>query len=186
MLTFISGIVAYRSSAVSAFRLPSRRPSSRGPFPGLVVGIGIFYATVLLPGGGLLRGSLAILVIAYIIRYFPTGFADPLAGLPADWRGSRKSRAGHRRLADPLLCRPSPCRCCGRRCCRCFLLYFVQFFKEYAAASFLFGPDTAVIGTTMLQLNLMGNFGPVAALSVITLVLTLPVAIFIYSGKKGA
>jgi iron(III) transport system permease protein len=68
----------------------------------------------------------------------------------------------------------------------CYLLYFVQFFKEYAAASFLFSPDTAVIGTTMLQLNVMGNYGPVAALSAITLALTLPVAIFIYSGKKGA
>jgi iron(III) transport system permease protein len=63
----------------------------------------------------------------------------------------------------------------------CFLIYFVHFFKEYAAASFLFGPGTEVIGTTMLQLNLMGNLGSVAALSVIQLALTVPVAIFVYA-----
>jgi iron(III) transport system permease protein len=57
----------------------------------------------------------------------------------------------------------------------------VQFFKEYAAASFLFGPDTAVVGTTMLQLDLMGNLGPVAALSVVVLVLTLPIAVLVYA-----
>jgi iron(III) transport system permease protein len=68
----------------------------------------------------------------------------------------------------------------------CFLLYFVQFFKEYAAASFLFGPNTAVIGTTMLQLNVMGNYGPVAALSAITLALTLPIAILIHYKKREA
>ena len=33
----------------------------------------------------------------------------------------------------------------------------------------------------MLQLDMMGNLGPVAALSVIVLALTLPVAIFVYA-----
>ena len=39
------------------------------------------------------------------------------------------------------------------------------------------------VGTqrTMLQLDMMGNLGPTAALSVVTLVLTLPIAIFIYA-----
>ncbi len=37
------------------------------------------------------------------------------------------------------------------------------------------------MGTTMLQLNMMGNSGPVSALSVIALVLTLPIAIFVYA-----
>ena len=33
----------------------------------------------------------------------------------------------------------------------------------------------------MLQLNLMGNLGSVAALSVVQLALTIPVAIFVYA-----
>jgi iron(III) transport system permease protein len=36
----------------------------------------------------------------------------------------------------------------------------------------------------MLQLQLMGNLGPVAALSVVALALTLPIAVFVY-GREG-
>ena len=148
--------------------------------PGIVVGIGIFYAAIILPGGGYLRGSLAILMIAFTIRYFPTGFATlgpPFLQLGEDLeRAVRVAGGGELRsfvaVILPLL-RPA--------LVACFLLYFVQFFKEYAAASFLFGPETEVIGTTMLQLDLMGNLGPVAALSVIALALTLPIAIFVYA-----
>ena len=184
VLTFISAIVAYRSPTFlrSFTEQTAFIPKA---IPGLVVGIGIFYATVLLPGGGLLRGSLVILVIAYIIRYFPTGFASLSPAFQQIGEDLEKAMrvAGGSQLRSyiavtlPLL-RPA--------LFSCFLLYFVQFFKEYAAASFLFGPDTAVIGTTMLQLNVMGNYGPVAALSAITLALTLPIAVFVYSGKGGA
>jgi len=184
VLTFVSTIVAYRSPAFirSFTQQTAFIPKA---IPGLVVGIGIFYATVLLPGGGLLRGSLAILVVAYIIRYFPTGFATlspAFLQIGEDLEKAVRITGGSQirsyiAVTMPLL-KPA--------LLSCYLLYFVQFFKEYAAASFLFSPDTAVIGTTMLQLNVMGNYGPVAALSAITLALTLPVAIFIYSGKKGA
>lgn len=179
ILTFVASIVAYRSSP-GLRRMIEQTAFIPRAIPGIVVGIGIFYAAIILPGGGYLRGSLAILMIAFTIRYFPTGFATmapPFLQLGEDLeRAVRVAGGGELRsfiaVTLPLL-RPA--------LVGCFLLYFVQFFKEYAAASFLFGPETAVIGTTMLQLDLMGNLGPVAALSVITLVLTLPIAIFVYA-----
>ncbi|MBB3146890.1 iron(III) transport system permease protein [Phyllobacterium trifolii] len=179
LLTFALAIVAYRSST-RLRRFVEFTAFIPRAIPGIVVGIGIFYAAVLLPGGGYIRGTLAILMIAFTIRYFPTGFAvltPAYLQLGEDLeRAVRVAGGGELRsiwaVTLPLL---------RSAMVGCFLLYFVQFFKEYAAASFLFGPDTAVIGTTMLQLDLMGNLGPVAALSVITLVLTLPIAIFIYA-----
>jgi iron(III) transport system permease protein len=183
VLTFFGTILAYRSPKFLQDFTEQTAFIPRA-IPGLVIGIGIFYATILLPGGGLLQGTLAILVIAYIIRYFPTGFAalsPPFLQIAEDMEKAVRVAGGsqfrsYMAVTLPIL-RPA--------LLACFLIYFVQFFKEYAAASFLFGPDTAVVGTTMLQLNVMGNYGPVAALSAITIALTLPVAIFIY-GKRTA
>ncbi|MGO4355035.1 ABC transporter permease [Rhizobium sp. RAF36] len=184
LITFISTIVAYRSPGFlkSFTEQTAFIPKA---IPGLVVGIGIFYATVIIPGSGFLRGSLLILVIAYVIRYFPTGFASispAFQQISTDLEKAVRVSGGSEwrsyiSVTFPLL-RPA--------LFSCFLLYFVQFFKEYAAASFLFGPNTAVIGTTMLQLNVMGNYGPVAALSAITLALTLPIAILIHYKKREA
>ncbi len=178
-LTFIGGVVAYRSPP-GLRRLVEMSAFIPRAIPGIVVGIGIFYAAVLLPGGNYLNGTLAILMIAFTIRYFPTGFAllgPSILQIDQDMERAMRVAGGSGTRAVlavmlPLL-RPA--------LVGCFLLYFVSFFKEYAAASFLFGPDTAVVGTTMLQLDMMGNLGPVAALAVITLVLTLPVAIFVYA-----
>lgn len=179
VLTFAASVVAYRSPP-SLRRMVEQTAFIPRAIPGMVVGIGIFYAAVILPGGGYLRGSLAILMIAFTIRYFPNGFAvltPSFHQIGQDLeRAVRVAGGGELRsiwaVTIPLL-RPA--------LVGCFLLYFVQFFKEYAAASFLFGPDTAVVGTTMLQLDLMGNLGPVAALSVVVLVLTLPIAVLVYA-----
>ncbi|PJR09868.1 ABC transporter substrate-binding protein [Sinorhizobium meliloti] len=179
VLTAVAIIVAYRSSHAIRLFVEQSAFLPRA-MPGLVVGIGIFYAMVILPGGGYIRGTLLILMIAYTIRFFPTGFAAMAPAfvqlgkeleLAARVTGGSELRT-YRDVTIPLMRRPLLV---------CFLLYFVYFFKEYAAASFLFGPNTAVIGTTMLQLNLMGNSGPVSALSVIALALTLPIAIFVYA-----
>ena len=178
-LTFVGGVVAHRSPP-SVRRFVEVAAFIPRAIPGIVVGIGIFYAAVILPGGGYLNGTLAILMIAFTIRYYPTGFAllsPTVMQIDQDMEramrttGAREWRAVWSVLL-PLL-RPAMVGC--------FLLYFISFFKEYAAASFLFGPNTAVVGTTMLQLDLMGNVGPVAALSVVTLVLTLPIAIIVYA-----
>lgn len=179
VLTFLGGVVAYRSSH-TVQRLVELSAFIPRAIPGIVVGIGIFYAAVLLPGGNYLNGTLTILMIAFTIRYFPTGFAvltPPLLQLDRDMeKAVRVAGGGEWRSIWAVIVPLMKPALIG-----CFLLYFISFFKEYAAASFLFGPNTAVVGTTMLQLDLMGNLGPVAALSVITLVLTLPLAVFVYA-----
>jgi len=55
----------------------------------------------------------------------------------------------------------------------CYLIVFISFVKEYASAVFLYAPGNEIIGTTMLSTWAKGEVGPVAALSVIQLVLTL-------------
>jgi iron(III) transport system permease protein len=119
-------------------------------------------------------------MIAFTIRYYPTGFAllgPSMLQIDQDMERAVRVAGGAeaRSIVAVLLPLLRPALV------GCFLLYFVSFFKEYAAASFLFGPNTAVVGTTMLQLDMMGNLGPTAALSVVTLVLTLPIAIFVYA-----
>nr|MBF0685905.1 iron ABC transporter permease [Pseudomonas sp.] len=44
--------------------------------PGLIAGMGFFYAMVFLPGSSLLQNSIFLLVIAYIMRYIPTGYGS--------------------------------------------------------------------------------------------------------------
>jgi len=179
VLTFIGGVVAYRSPPAIK-RLVEMSAFIPRAIPGIVVGIGIFYAAIIFPGGSYLSGTLAILMIAFTIRYYPTGFAllgPSMLQIDQDMERAVRVAGGAEARSIiavllPLL-RPA--------LVGCFLLYFVSFFKEYAAASFLFGPNTAVVGTTMLQLDMMGNLGPTAALSVVTLVLTLPIAIFVYA-----
>jgi iron(III) transport system permease protein len=179
VLTCVAAVIAYRTTPRMRLMIEQISFIPRA-IPGLVVGMGIFYAVVFMPFGGELRHSLIILIIAFTSRYFPTGFAalgPAFSQIGVDLERAVRIAGGSwwRGLRDvtlPLL---------RKALVACFLIYFVHFFKEYAAASFLFGPGTEVIGTTMLQLNLMGNLGSVAALSVIQLALTVPVAIFVYA-----
>jgi iron(III) transport system permease protein len=157
VITFIGAIVAYRSppGLRSFTEQVSFIPRA---IPGLVVGIGIFYATILLPGSGWIRGSLLILMIAYVIRYYPTGFAaisPSLHQIGQDMERAVRIVGGSELRSYITVTLPLM----RHALLACFFLYFIHFFKEYAAASFLFGPDTAVVGTTMLQLDLMGNHG---------------------------
>jgi iron(III) transport system permease protein len=178
-LTFMAGIIALRSSPALKWTVEHAAFLPRA-IPGIVIGIGVYYATIVLPGGGLLYGTLAVLVIAFTIRHFPTGFAvatTPILQVDRDLeRAARIAGSGELRaifgVLLPLL-RPA--------LIACFLLYFLSFFKEYAAASFLYGPDTAVLGMTLLELETNGSFGEVSVLAVVTLVLTVPIAIFVYA-----
>ncbi|MDB5527356.1 MAG: binding-protein-dependent transport system inner rane component [Devosia sp.] len=179
VLTCAATIVAYRTTPTMRLVIEQISFLPRA-VPGLIVGIGIFYAVIAVPGGSAISHTLLILIIAFTIRYFPTGFAaisPAFLQIGADLERAARVSGGSwftalRDVTIPLL-RPA--------LIACFLIYFVYFFKEYASASFLFGPGTEVIGTTMLQLNLMGNMGSVAALAVVQIALTVPVAIFVYA-----
>lgn len=42
--------------------------------PGIIMGIGLFWAMILVPGAGFLRNTIIGLMLAFSIRYLPTGF----------------------------------------------------------------------------------------------------------------
>jgi len=138
--------------------------------PGLIAGIGFFYAVVFLPLGWM-RNTILILVVAYTMRYIPTGFGALSPSLMqigpdldrsarvmgADWWTSM--RVVILKLMTPALF-------------TCFTLLFVHFFKEYSTALFLFAPGTEVIGTALIQFWVQGEMGRVAALSFVQIIFT--------------
>lgn len=139
--------------------------------PGILVGMGAFYAMLLVPLLGMLQGTIAILIIVYVMRYLPTGYGAVVPNLMqisrdldrsarsvgADWwTASTRILLG---LLKPALI-------------SCFAILFIHFVKEYGAAVFLFGPGSEVIGTTMLSMWVAGYSGPVAALATIQIAIT--------------
>lgn len=148
--------------------------------PGFIAGIGIFYAMSLFPPLGWMRNTIWLLIIAYIMRYLPTGFgaiSPALAQLGADLdRSARTVGADWWRtsisIVLPLL-KPA--------LFSCFALLFIHFLKEYVTAVFLYAPGSEVIGTTMLQFWANGDNGPVSALATIQILITV---VFVYTARK--
>jgi iron(III) transport system permease protein len=134
--------------------------------PGVVAGIGFFYAFAFLPGLGGIRNTIWILILAFTMRYIPVGLgavAPMLLQVSPDLdRAARVQGATWwttcRRVVLPLM-RPA--------LVACFTILFITFFKEYATAIFLFAPGSEVIGTTLLQTWIQGETGVVAALAAI-------------------
>lgn len=139
--------------------------------PGLIVGLGVFYASIYVPGAGLLRNTIVLLLVAYLIRFLSSGYgivSPALFQVGADFdRAARSVGAGWtttvRRIVLPLT-RPA--------LLSCFILLMILIIKEYAAAVFLMAPGAEVIGSTMLALWLQGQTGPVAALGVLQIAIT--------------
>jgi iron(III) transport system permease protein len=141
--------------------------------PGIIVGIGFFWAFALLPGslGGLIQGTLATIIIAFGLRALPTGFGSIAPAIMqigheldqaartsgADWLGTF-FRVLRSLLAPAFV--------------GALILTFVTMIKEYSAALFLSSANTNVIGTTMLELWVQGNTGSVAALATLQLAIT--------------
>ncbi|HXZ49546.1 MAG TPA: iron ABC transporter permease [Usitatibacter sp.] len=144
--------------------------------PGLVVGLGFLWAMIVFPPLGVLHNTIAILVIAFTMRYLPTGLGAVSPALlqvspeldraarvsGADWWTT--SWAVSLRLLKPALF-------------SAFALLFICFFKDYATAVFLFAPGSEVIGTTLLTFWIQGDTGPVAALAMVQVLLTF---VFVY------
>ena len=134
--------------------------------PGVVAGIGFFYAFALLPGLGGLRNTVWILIAAFTMHYIPVGLgaiAPMLMQVSADLDSAARVQGADwwtasRRILLPLL-RPA--------LVACFTILFISFFKEYTTAIFLFAPGSEVIGTTLLQAWTQGEVGVVAALATI-------------------
>ncbi|WP_279483342.1 iron ABC transporter permease [Aureimonas sp. SK2] len=148
--------------------------------PGIIAGLGFFYAVVWVPGLDVIRGTIVILIVAFILRYIPVGFgaiAPALSQIGDELdRGARISGADWwttvTRIILPIL-KPA--------LFSCFALLFIHFFKEYVTAVFLYQPGSEIIGSTMLQLSAQGDNGPVAALATIQVVIT---ALFVILARR--
>jgi iron(III) transport system permease protein len=149
----------YRKTLDAAMQLPR-------VLPGIMVGLGVFYASVFAPGFDLLRNSIWLLVIAYLIRYMPLGYgviAPALLQVTNDFdRAARVTGASWTTIVTKIvlpIIRPA--------LLTCLILLVIQSTKEYAVAIFLYAPGSEVIGSTMLTLWVQGQAGPVAALAVV-------------------
>ncbi|MGB6102822.1 MAG: iron ABC transporter permease [Pusillimonas sp.] len=148
--------------------------------PGIIAGLGFFYAVVWIPGLDVLRGTIWILVAAFVLRYIPIGFgtiAPALSQIGSELdRAARISGADWwstmRHIVLPLL-RPA--------LFSTFALLFIHFFKEYVTAVFLYQSGSEIIGTTMLALYAQGDNGPVSALAAIQVIIT---ALFVFIARR--
>ena len=170
----LATLVAHRS------RFPLRRAL---PFvmlypratPGLIIGIGFFWAFLLTGAlGDYLRGSIWGIMVAFCVRDLPFAYVvmyPTLARIGEELdRAGRSVGAGwwltSRRIVLPLL-RPA--------ILAAFILMFIELLNDYDPALFLVKPSTEVIGTTMLSQFIQGMQGPVAALALVQVVATVVV-----------
>ncbi|MBM9593878.1 ABC transporter permease [Roseitranquillus sediminis] len=144
--------------------------------PGVIVGVGLLWAFVLVPGLDIFRSTVIGLMIAFTMRYIPlaVGAIAPSLGAigPELDRAARTSGATWigtvRRILVPLV---------APGFLGAYILLFLSFLREYTSAVFLYVPGTEVIGTTLLSLWVQGKSGPVAALAVIQIVLVTAVVL---------
>lgn len=139
--------------------------------PGMIAGLGVFYAMLIVPGMAALNGTVIIICLAYIGHYIPTGFGIMVPALTQI--GPDLDRAGRtmgaswwqtmQQIIMPLM-KPAMVGA--------YALVFIAFLKEYSTAVFLFGPGTEVLGTAMLRYWVNGDIGPMAALSAVQIVIT--------------
>jgi len=185
ILVFVVALVAKRSSFRFRRGLDYLALAPQA-MPGLIVGIGLFWAIAVLPFGlgGLIHGTLFALIIGFGFRALPSAYGaiapsilqigeelDKAANLSgADWLRTVRSI-----LLKILL--PS--------IASAFVLTFISMFKEYSPAIFLQSADSKVFGTTMLEMWAQGATGPVAALAAIQIAIISVVALVASKYMKG-
>lgn len=141
--------------------------------PGLIVGIGFFWAFALAPLGlgGLIQGTLFAIIIGFGIRALPSAFGS-VAPVTMQIAGELDAAA---RVAGADWLRTFR-RILARLIAPAFggalILVFVTMMKEYTPAVFLGTASTNVIGTTMLELWIQGTTDAVAALATIQIFIT--------------
>ena len=144
--------------------------------PGLVAGLGFLWAMIVFPFVGALHNTIAILVLAFTMRYLPTGLGAVSPALlqisPELDRAARVSGADWWTTSWQV-----PLRLLKPALFSAFAVLFISFFKDYATAVFLFAPGSEVIGTTLLSFWIQGDAGPVAALAMFQVLLTF---VFVY------
>lgn len=170
----LATLVAHRSDFRFRRTLPFVMLYPRAT-PGIIIGIGFFWA-YLLTGffGDWLRGSIWGICVAFCVRNLPFAYVvmyPTLARIGQELdRAGRSVGAGWwttcRRIVLPLL-RPAVFAS--------FILMFVEILNDYDPALFLVKPGNEVIGTTMLSSFVQGVVGPVAALAMVQVAVTVVV-----------
>lgn len=147
--------------------------------PGLITGLGIFYATVIFAPLGWLRGSLWILVLAYVMATLPLalGAIQPaVIQISADLDKAARTVGANwfssmRIVMVPLL---------RSAMLGSFVLLFIFHLKSYIIAIFLIVPGLEVMGVTMLSLWTNGDVGVTAAFATLQMVL---IALFLVATR---
>lgn len=164
-------IVAHRSTFRHRTSLQYAMVYPRA-MPGLVTGMAFFWTFVILDPSGTILASLWGIGIAFAVRSLALGYSafyPQLASLGEDLdRAARTSGADWWTTVKTILFRLlRPAMAVS------FVLMFVAILSDYDPAVFLVTPGTEVMGLTMLKLWVAGTAGPVAALGVIQVVITL-------------
>lgn len=170
----LATLVAHRSRFPLRRTLPFAMLYPRAT-PGIVIGIGFFWAYLLTGGpGDYLRSSIWGIMLAFCIRNLPFAYIvmyPTLARIGEELdRAGRAAGAGwwrtSRSIVLPLL-RPA--------IFASFILMFVEILNDYDPALFLVKPGSEVMGTTMLSQFIQGTVGPVAALAMVQVAVTVVV-----------
>ena len=158
--------------------------------PGLIIGIGLFWAFAFVPfgAGALIQGTIWAIIIGFGLRALPSAYGSISPAMMQI--GEELDNAARVSGADWLR---TFTRVLGRLLTPAFgaalILTFVLMLKEYSPAIFLGSAKTNVIGTTMLELWVQGNTGSVAALATIQIIITalfVGIAGLLMKGKKDA
>lgn len=142
--------------------------------PGLVTGMAFFWALVVLDPSNAVRTSLWGVGLAFAVRSLALGYSAFYPALLS--LGEDLDRAARTSGADWWLAmRTIVFRLLRPAMAVSFVLLFVAMLNDYDPAVFLVTPGTEVMGLTMLKLWVAGTAGPVAALGVLQVVITLAV-----------
>jgi iron(III) transport system permease protein len=137
--------------------------------PGVVLAVALFIAYTRPPF--VLYGTLAILFVAYLTKEMPVGYAQSEATfrtIPAELEDAgRILGAGRLRILRDVT---APLARSGIIAAWCFI--FIGVLRELSASIILFTPATKVMSVVIFDLKEEGQFGAIAVLGIVMLVLT--------------
>jgi iron(III) transport system permease protein len=184
----LAGTAAVGVIVLSGLAVMARRGRGAGLTGGL---LGLTFAlpgstlavAVLLAYGVALRDTLAIILVAYLAKFWALGFRPVAAGLdgipPDAYHAARVSGAGAwtttRTIVLPLL---RPMILAGG------LIVFMFGLHEVTMSSLLYGPGSSTLAVVVLNLQQLGDNGLTAALALV-LALLVAVAALPLAGRPG-
>jgi iron(III) transport system permease protein len=137
--------------------------------PGVVLAVALFIAYTRPPL--VLYGTLAILFVAYLTKEMPVGYAQSDAtfrGIPPELEeAGRILGAGRLRILRDVT---APLARSGIIAAWCFI--FIGVIRELSASIILFTPATKVMSVVIFDLKEEGQFGAIAVLGIVMLLLT--------------